>query len=388
VDAAVRERPGIGSSRASLICEVEEAIGSRSSAVRMKMLRRVTDLFLGNAAALAEDGVGVFDDVIGRLADAMEEAVRAELASRLAPVPNAPVSVVKALAEDDSATVAAPVLAQSPRLSDEDLVHIASRKGQQHLLAISTRNSLSEAVTDMLVTRGDNTVVRSVAGNDGARLSEHAFTVVVARSRGDDGLAETLGLRPDLPKHHLKELLAAASADVRARLMSAVPGVEADVGQILDRLSTGIQQMHDQAEPAGDVRTVEAMHREGRLSESDIAAFALAGKFAETAMSLSLLSGVPLDGVTRAMRTERPDMLFMLTKTAGLHWDATKAIYLLQMRWRRIPVTEVEHARRAFIQLQGTTAQRIVAFIRARQAAMNQVSGIRRQEARFPTPDA
>src|ERR1700674_3489685 len=70
-----RERRMSGLSRASLISEVESAIGSGSSDLRLTMLRRVTDLFVGSAPMLSEDSIGVFDDVIGRLSTAMEEAV-------------------------------------------------------------------------------------------------------------------------------------------------------------------------------------------------------------------------------------------------------------------------------------------------------------------------
>ena len=74
----------------SLILEVEEAIGSGSEASRSRMLRRVTDLFIGTADRIEDDVVSLFDDVIGRLADVIEDAVRAELATRLAPIENAP----------------------------------------------------------------------------------------------------------------------------------------------------------------------------------------------------------------------------------------------------------------------------------------------------------
>ena len=64
--------------------------------------------------------------------------------------------VVKSLAADDMIEVAGPMLAQCARLDDEDLIGSARSKGQGHLLAISQRASLSEAVTDVLVTRGDH----------------------------------------------------------------------------------------------------------------------------------------------------------------------------------------------------------------------------------------
>jgi uncharacterized protein (DUF2336 family) len=86
----------------------------------------------------------MFDGVISRIAEKIETKARAELAHRLAPAPNAPPMTVRKLAHNESIEVAGPILSLSSRLSDEDLLAIASGKSQDRLLAISKRSSLSE----------------------------------------------------------------------------------------------------------------------------------------------------------------------------------------------------------------------------------------------------
>ena len=66
----------------------------------------------------------------------------------------APREAVRRLAFHDDALVAAPVLTKSKPLSEKDLIEIANTRGQQHLLAISGRETLNEAVTDVLIKRG------------------------------------------------------------------------------------------------------------------------------------------------------------------------------------------------------------------------------------------
>ena len=107
--------------------------------------------------------------MIGRLAAAIEAKARVELSNRLAPIANAPSGVIHLLAFDDDIAVAEPVLLHSPRLDDSALVANANSKSQRHLFAISQRQRLSEAVTDILVQRGDRLVVHSVAKNAGAK---------------------------------------------------------------------------------------------------------------------------------------------------------------------------------------------------------------------------
>ena len=84
---------------------------------------------------------------------------------------------------------------------------LAETKSQAHLQAISERSSLGEAVTDVLVRRGDREVARQVAENHGARISETGFVRLVERAETDGILAEKVGLRPDIPLKIFRELL-------------------------------------------------------------------------------------------------------------------------------------------------------------------------------------
>src|SRR5262245_22554381 len=126
---------------ASLIPELEDALARGTHESRLTALWRVTDLLL--TGRYSEDQIWVFGEVIGRLADEIEAAARAELARRLAPSGNAPADVIHKLAFDDSIDIAGPVLRQSKRLDASALVENARTKSQQHLLAISQRASLS-----------------------------------------------------------------------------------------------------------------------------------------------------------------------------------------------------------------------------------------------------
>src|ERR1700680_1567847 len=153
------------SAQYSLIVELEEAIQSGSSEKRVETLRRVTDLFLYDADRLNEAQVGVFDDVLCHLIKRIETKALVELSGHLAPVDNSPVEVIRQLARNDEIAVAGPVLTRSARLTHGDLVEIAGTKGQQHLLAISGRSEIEEAVTDVLIDRGDREVTHRLARN-------------------------------------------------------------------------------------------------------------------------------------------------------------------------------------------------------------------------------
>lgn len=207
-------------SQSSLISEVESAIAADK---RVAALRRIADLFMVHADEYSDDQLEVFGDVIGRLAEQIEAKARAELARRLAPVSRAPVAVIRKFALDRSMDVAEPVLRQSPRLTEENLLSVAQTEGQDRLLTISKRATVSEAISDVLMTRGNQEVVRSVVCNEGARFSNAGFGKLVERSADDDDLAITLGLRKDMPKEHFWTLIAKASDAVFKKLSADNP---------------------------------------------------------------------------------------------------------------------------------------------------------------------
>src|SRR6202011_3775206 len=194
---------------------------------RMRALWHTPDLMI--AGRYSDEEIWTFGEVIGRLADEIEVAARAQLARRLASLEHAPVNIIHKLAFDDAIEVAGPVLRKSERLDEEALVANAKTKGQPHLLAISERKSLEETVTDVLVTRGNWDVVTSVANNDGARFSDFGFLHMIKRAEGDSILAEQLGLREDIPRQLFQQLIAKASDDVKKRLERERPAM---VGQI------------------------------------------------------------------------------------------------------------------------------------------------------------
>src|SRR5207247_9908747 len=143
----------------------------------------------------------------------------------------------------------------------------AKTQSQLRLAAVAQRKSLSEAVTDVLVTRGDRQVAHSVAKNAGARFSDAGFRMLVKRSAGDEALALQVGSRPDLPRQHFLRLLEQASATVRARLSAENPTAGAAVEGVVDEVVGGIRSETRKVSSryAAAVAEVEVIKKAGRL---------------------------------------------------------------------------------------------------------------------------
>ena len=354
----------------SLIDEVESAIASGSPDKRVETLRRVTDLFLVRPDDYSDTQVDVFGDVISRLAERIETKARAELANRLAPVKNAPTTIVRALARDESIEVAGPVLAQSNRLTEEDLLACAKGNSQERFLAISKRASLSETLGDMLVMQGNKEVVRSIAKNEGARFSSAGFGELVQKSTDDVELAVSFGLRKDIPKEHFHALISKASEAVFQKLAASNPAAAREVNRVLLDI-TGVPKIKATYEYKEAKAHFDLAQRAGEPIDAIVRSFADSGKFEETVVALSVRCHLPVDAVENIMMDKRADngMVLILAKSSGLSLQTAKLI--LQMRCGRAKLSPqaTETARKDFERLQVASAQRVIRFYQVRHAA-------------------
>lgn len=358
------------SAQNSLIHELEDALSQGSAERRERTLRRVTDLFVFGSSHFSGDHIAVFDGVFSHLVADIEQSARAALAERLAPIPNAPPKLIRQLAFDDAIEVAGPVLMQSEQLDNVSLVENANTKSQQHLLAITKRKALAETVTDVLVERGGRDVALSVAQNAGAKFSETGYVRLVKRSERDDELARSVGSRPEIPRHHFLKLLSTASKAVRMALEGAHPEHAREIQHVVAKVTTEIQEKaaansRDYAAARARIQTLQSS---GRLSESHIAAYAVAGKFEDTAVVLAALSTLPIDVVERVLVQDRSETLLIVAKAMDLSWATVKALLVLRAGTGNLSSQVLEQHMASFMRLKRATALQAIEFLRKRQA--------------------
>jgi len=350
----------------ALIEELNDALVHGTSERRAEILHRVTDIFIAGAADYSDNQVELFDDVFTRIVTTIELSTRTVLAKRLANIPRAPSMITRRLAFDDEIDVAGPVLEFSQVVDSETLVATACTKSQQHLLAISRRKSLDEALTDVLVERGDKTVVLSTAANPAARFSASGYLRLIRRSEGDDELTTCVGLRRDIPRHHLMRLLVRASHTVRVRLEAANPSMSDIIGSAVVDAANSILEKTVSREYVAARARIASLHANGRLGENDIATFATANQFEETMIALAVLCDLPIETVELAMKQHRPETILTMAKAIEISWPTVKAILRMRAGTRGMSPGEYEQCFDTFARLKPATARQIIEFHRKR----------------------
>ena len=132
----------------------------------------------------ARERVGtVVNQVLEKLARDQMTRVRRILAEELKETANVPASLIRHLAQDAEAEVAAPVLEFSPLLDDETLLEIIRETpASDALCAISRRRELDVSLSDAVVASNDKSAIAELLSNKGAQIREETLDRLIDRS--------------------------------------------------------------------------------------------------------------------------------------------------------------------------------------------------------------
>ena len=296
-----------------------------SSEKRRALLRELTDHFFGGSARTTTEDT-LYGAVLTRLTTDMEVAVRAELSARFATAPDAPHNLIRRLANDEAA-VAGAVLASSPVLTDEDLLGVVRKHGQDHLRAVSARPSVSEAVSDVIVERGDDETLGTLLRNDGARLSRQASETAIERAKANPALHEAAVERTSLPPDLLNEMYFVVEARLRSQILEQ--NARLDPALLESAISAGRTRIatHDGALPADYAEClayVEELKAAGQLSPQMLARFLRSGGTTSFLIALAQLSDIDFHTARQIVERRELDALAVVCKSA----DLDRALFL------------------------------------------------------------
>jgi uncharacterized protein (DUF2336 family) len=348
---------------AELIAELEVAARDGTPERRLRMLRCATELFVSAATRLTPGQIEIFDHVLVRLMDRADARALAALSAALADVAAPPPAAMRRLARHENPSVAAPVLCKGRLLTDADLIEVASQRSQQHLMAISARQPLGEAVTDVILRYASRDTSRLLARNPAARFNALGYAALLIASERDDILAESLGSRPDLPPETLQSLLVRTTATVRARLLKSAPA------QVREKVQAALSSVPAPALPttaasndyAEAKAAVVVLNKSGKLNDSSVNRFAIRREYPNVIAALSLLSGGSVEVIASLMEEESGNGLIIACRGSRLNWQTTATV----LNNRRVPPLckdLLDQAKEVFEMLYVSSAQYTIRF--------------------------
>lgn len=346
-----------------------------SSEKRRELLREVTDLFMEAPQDHSALQTEQFGDILGTVAREMEMEVRQTLATRLASVPNAPHALIVQLANDEI-NVARPVLTQSVVLRDSDLIALAKLQTQDHLHAIAGRKTVSAAVSDALVERGDDRVLVRLASNDGAELSRDAMEVLADKAETVEPLRRPMVTRADIPPDLLNQMFFAVSSELRRVIMSRMENVDPSVIDGAIRQTERRMKMRAAApdpEQAKADAFIQGLTKSGPITEQLLVNLAKQKRHAEVAIVFAKLADLDLKTAKRVIGDSNPEGFAIASRACRFDRQTFSTLAL-----SRVDETRSLQAAYDLLELYDKVpveaAQRVMRFWRVRQGAGQQAA--------------
>lgn len=349
-----------------LVCLARET----SSEKRRQLLHNLTDLFLEGVESVADHESALFGEIVCRILDDVVQEARRDLAERVADIDSLPPDIARKLASD-VIEVALPVLERSKQLTDKDLIAIAEEKSQEHLMAISRRQVLCEKVTDILVHRGENEVLRSLTANCGAHISDQGFGVLAERAEGDETLQEHLIGRPDMPVFAARKLEGLLKGELKQRLkvMNSVAmreDFEKYVARAKNRLENALRDSHEQRL---EVRLLITAIRDEKLALSDgVKKLAKENRPVHLGWLIAETAEIPEALVSNALGKDNGMPIAVMCKAMELSESAFRSVALMRCRRQRKPASEADRLVEQYEALNLADCQRTMRFLKVRHA--------------------
>ncbi len=191
--------------------EIVDLFESRSGESDPELIDRVVDLYFMTVERQSAEDQDTFGNVMTRMAFAGDAITRARLSERISTAVRIPRELLQRLACDEIA-VARPVLQYSPCLREGDLMLIIGQAEEDHLIATAHRRKLTVPVTDLLMERGGEQVLTTLASNTGAQISPEGLKHLTELAQSCSEMQELLDLRHDLSPTTLTRLKRLAEA--------------------------------------------------------------------------------------------------------------------------------------------------------------------------------
>jgi len=267
----------------------------------------------------------VLGEIFLFLARQAERDIRKALAARLAHADWAPPALVNVLALDEI-EIAAPILAASPVLQDEDLLRILIEASLDHQIAVARRPEISGRVADAVIERGVPAVLTALATNRTAQISGEGFRRLVEHSRRIAALRGPLTRHPGLTEALAEQMYHWVGAALRESIGARFQVDERRLGgAVYDAVECVIRKDRPDDIPQDtpereemERRLVAKLQAAGQLKPAMLIRAVREKRLSLLVHGLAALSGFTVSQIRQALRASKPEALYYACSVVGI----------------------------------------------------------------------
>ena len=232
---------------------------------------------------------------------------------------------------------------------------------------------MSEAVSEVIVERGDDETLGTLLRNDGARLSRKSSEAAVERARVNPALHEATVSRASLPADLLNEMYFVVEARLRTRILEQ--NARMDPVLLESALAAGRARIatDDGALPADYAECsayVEELKAAGQLTPQMLARFLRSGGTTSFLIALAQLSDIDFHTARQIVERRELDALAVVCKSADLDRALFLTYAVVLLNDDGDAMTKAHSYARMYAELSKDAALRTLRFWRMRRGAV------------------
>ncbi|WP_420478205.1 DUF2336 domain-containing protein [Brevundimonas sp. FT23028] len=267
----------------------------------------------------------ILGEIFLSLARQAEREIRKVLATRLAHAEWAPPALVNVLALDEI-EIAAPLLASSPVLRDDDLLQVLIQASLDHQIAVARRPGLSGRVADAVIEQAVPAVLAALATNRTAQISGEGFRRLVEHSRRVAALRGPLSRHPGLDQALAEQMYQWVGAALRESIVTRfqVDARKFDAA-VYDAVDCVIRKDAHEVIPVDtpereemERRLVAKLQAAGQLKPALLIRAARERRLSLVVHSLAALGGFTVHQVREALRAASPEPMYYACAAIGI----------------------------------------------------------------------
>ncbi|HEY9080469.1 DUF2336 domain-containing protein [Magnetovibrio sp.] len=310
--------------------------------VRSRLAAKISKLAPGLSANEVDKLRRMTYEALETLARDQATKVRQIVAETLKDMADAPPEVIRHLAEDSELMVCAPVLENSPVLTEYDLQQIINLNPVEGALsAISRRSNLTDEVMEKIFAANDTAAVAELLGNGSVSIKEDLLERICDRSRTVKSLQDPLVHRPTLPKSVALRLADFVADHLIKALLNRKDLDPETAKAVREEVSWRLDLAAEEEATAGQETAyakAKRLHAEGNLVPDMVDSALKAGQKEYAIAALAVLGEMTPGTVEQIARSNNPKAIVALSWKAGLQ---PESILLMQKRLGAITPSKV-----------------------------------------------
>jgi uncharacterized protein (DUF2336 family) len=297
----------------------------------------VASLYRTQAASLSPRERGLMREILQRLTQDVEMAIRIALAEKLADDPEAPLDLILLLV-DDKIEVARPIILRSRRLGDAEILLFLNQTRTEHQAACAARPAIGEPVTAFLAQSEAEPVLVALVRNATAKIGDATFATLVEKSRRIAVIQEPLARREDLPAPLATQMCAWVSDALKSYIVQNHKLAPEAVASAVGQASQSVQ--HAQPGEAGDAsaqKLVDKLSSAGQLRAGFLLRVLHQGQIDMFDVAFAKMLGLEVSQFRAVFYRGGPRAVALACRAVGIDKCVFQTVFNLSRRSRGIP---------------------------------------------------